>query len=145
MNKLLRLLSLAGLLVLSAAAYAEDKNFDIFLCVGQSKMEGFPGIQEQDKTGVDERFQVLAAVDFPKLDRKKDNWYLAVPPLCRPSTGICPADYFGRTLVAHLPANLRVGVVNVSVAGTKIELFNPATMQSATEGAPPWKQNIIAA
>ena len=26
-------------------------------------MEGFPGIQPQDKTNVDDRFQVLAAVD----------------------------------------------------------------------------------
>ena len=42
-------------------------------------MEGFPGIEEQDKAEV-ERFKVLAAVDFPKLDRKKGNWYPAVPP-----------------------------------------------------------------
>src|SRR5439155_756254 len=61
------------------------------------------------------------------------------------STGLCPADYFGRTLVAHLPANLKVGVVNVSVAGTKIELFNPATMQPAVDKAPSWMKNIIAA
>jgi alpha-L-fucosidase 2 len=37
-------------------------------------MEGFPGLQEQDKTNVDSRFQVLAAVDFPKLGREKENW-----------------------------------------------------------------------
>jgi hypothetical protein len=39
-------------------------------------MEGFPGVEQQDKT-VDERFQVLAAVDLPKLNRKKGNWYPA--------------------------------------------------------------------
>jgi len=146
MNKRFRLLTLAGVAALSAAAaFSQDKNFYIFLCFGQSNMEGFPGIQEQDKTYVDERFQVLATVDFPKLDRKKDNWYLAVPPLCRPSTGLCPADYFGRTLVARLPANLKVGVINVSVAGTKIELFDPATMQSVVDKAEPWKKKIIEA
>src|SRR5471032_114366 len=122
MTKLPRLLAMVGLLALASTASAQDKNFYVFLCFGQSNMEGFPGVQEQDKTGVDERFQVLATVDFPKLDRKKDNWYSAVPPLCRPSTGLCPADYFGRTLVAHLPSNIKIGVVNVAVAGTKIEL-----------------------
>ena len=144
MTRLPRLLTVAGLLALTATVFAQDKNFYVFLCLGQSNMEGFPGIQEQDKTGVDERFQVLAAVDFPKLERKKGNWYPAVPPLCRPSTGLCPADYFGRTLAAHLPANIKVGVVNVSVAGSKIELFDPASMQSVLDKAEPWKKNIIA-
>src|SRR5215471_5127079 len=101
------------------SAQNPDPNFYVFLCFGQSNMEGFPGVEEQDKA-VDQRFQVLAAVDFTKLERKKGNWYPAVPPLCRGSTGLCPADYFGRTLVANLPHNIKVGVVNVSVAGCKI-------------------------
>ncbi len=145
MTKLLRLFVLTGLLAAGTGAIAQDKNFYVFLCFGQSNMEGFPGIQEQDKTGVDARFQMLAAVDFPKLERKKGDWYPAVPPLCRPSTGLCPADYFGRTLVTRLPANVRVGVVNVSVAGTKIELFDPATMQSVVDKAESWKKKIIEA
>ena len=106
-------------------------------------MEGFPGIEEQDKTNVDERFQVLAAVDFPKRDRKKGNWYPAVPPLCRPSTGLCPADYFGRTMVANLPKNIKVGVVNVAVAGCKIELFEKDNYQAYASNAPSWMKNII--
>jgi hypothetical protein len=61
-------------------------------------MEGFPGVQPEDKTNVDERFQVLAAVDFPHMERKKADRYTDVPPLCRPFTGLCPVDYFGRTL-----------------------------------------------
>src|SRR3954447_1304988 len=85
-----------------AAARVPDPNFYIFLCFGQSNMEGFPGVEQQDKT-VDERFKVLAAVDFPKLGREKGSWYPAVAPLCRGSTGLCPTDYFGRTLVANLP------------------------------------------
>ena len=58
----------------------------VFLCFGQSNMEGFPGIEGQDKAEF-KRSKVLAAVDVPKLDRKKGNWYPAVPPLCRGSTG----------------------------------------------------------
>lgn len=117
----------------------------IFLCFGQSNMEGFPGIEEQDKTNVDERFQVLACVDFPKQDRKMGNWYTAVPPLCRPSTGLCPADYFGRTLVANLPKNIAVGVVNVAVGGCKIELFEQDTYQSYVAKSPSWMKGAIRA
>src|SRR3954471_14451647 len=132
----------AGLLLLGANAFAQDTNFWIFLCFGQSNMEGFPGIEEQDKTGVNARFQVFATVDFPKQDRKKGNWYPAVPPLCRPSTGLCPADYFGRTLVTHLPKDVKVGVVNVSVAGCKIELFDKANSEAYAKTAPGWMTNI---
>lgn len=142
-----------ALLLLSGCAHVQnqqaehekvpDKNFWIFLCFGQSNMEGFPGVQEQDKTNVDNRFQVLAAVDFPSLGRQKGNWYPAVPPLCRPSTGLCPVDYFGRTMVANLPKKIRVGVVNVAVAGCKIELFEETNYQSYASNAPPWMKNII--
>ena len=137
------LLVLAGLLWLNVNAFSQDTNFWIFVCFGQSNMEGFPGIQEQDKTNVDSRFLVLASVDFPKLDRKKGNWYPAVPPLCRPATGLCPADFFGRTMVANLPEKIRVGVVNVSVAGCKIELFEKDNYQGYASNAPSWMKNII--
>ena len=93
--------------------------------------------------GVDDRFQVLAAVDFPKLGREKGQWSPAVPPLCRASTGLCPADYFGRTMVSNLPPQIKVGVVNVSVAGCKIELFEKETFQKYAAAAPNWMTNII--
>ena len=44
-----------------------DPNFHVYLAFGQSNMEGYPGIEPQDKTGVDKRFQMLAAVDFASL------------------------------------------------------------------------------
>jgi alpha-L-fucosidase 2 len=141
--KQLSSLVIAGVLTLSANAFAQDTNFWIFLCFGQSNMEGFPGIEEQDKTGVDERFKVFAAVDFPKLERTKGNWYPAVPPLCRPNSGLCPADFFGRTLVSNLPPQIKVGVLNVSVAGCKIELFEQANYESYASNAAPWMKNII--
>jgi hypothetical protein len=109
-----------GLLAVNLSAIARDTNFWIFLCFGQSNMEGFPGIEEQDQTGVDHRFKVFATVDFPKQQRTRGNWYPAVPPLCRPFTGLCPADYFGRTMASNLPPKIKIGVVNVSVAVCKI-------------------------
>ncbi len=120
-----------------------DKNFYVFLCFGQSNMEGFPGIEAQDKGPVDDRFKVLAAVDFPALGRERGRWYPAVPPLSRPSAGLGPADFFGRTLVAGLPPKVRVGVVNVSVAGCKIALFDKHNYRSYVSTAPAWMVNII--
>lgn len=143
MNLTLRLLALAGLLLFGPNLTAQDTNRLVFLCFGQSNMEGFPGVEEQDKGPVDERFQVLAAVDFPKQSWTKGNWYAAVPPLCRPSAGLGPADYFGRTLVSNLPPNIKVGVVNVSVAGCKIELFDKDNFRAYASTAPGWMTNII--
>jgi hypothetical protein len=145
------LLLLAGLVLCGLSGCttqgvsSQKSNRYVFLCFGQSNMEGFPGVQEQDKTNVDSRFEVLAAVDFPSMSRTNGNWYTAVPPLCRPGCGICPADYFGRTLVANLPKNIRVGVVNVAVAGCKIELFEKTNFQSYASTAAPWMKNIIKA
>ena len=143
MNKSLKRFALAGLLLLSAGAQAQDKNFYVFLCLGQSNMEGFPGISDEDKQWADPRFQILAAVDFPELQREKGKWYTAVPPLCRQNSGLCPADYFGRTLVASLPAHLRVGVVNVAVGGCKIDLFEPTTSSDYVAKAPVWMKGAL--
>ena len=144
---------LAGLALLSGCVHvqshqAEDnkapgRHFYVFLCFGQSNMEGFPGVQPQDKGPVDDRFQVLATVDFSAMGRTNGNWYPAVPPLCRPSAGLCPADYFGRTMVSNLPPNIKVGIVNVSVAGCKIELFDKTNYESYASTAAPWMKNII--
>lgn len=123
---------------------APDPDFHVYLAFGQSNMEGFPGIEAADRSGVDPRFQMLAAVDFADLGRKQGEWYPAVPPLCRSSTGLCPADYFGRTLVEHLPQRVRVGVLNVSVAGCKIEMFDRDARQPYAATAQPWMTRIIA-
>jgi hypothetical protein len=82
------LVLVACLFLLKLNAFSSDPNFFVFLCFGQSNMEGFPGIEEQDQTGVDERFQMLAPVDFPQQERNAGGWYPAVPPLCRPSAGL---------------------------------------------------------
>lgn len=131
-----------GLLLFSAAAFSQDKKFYIFLCFGQSNMEGSARAEAQDSI-VDRRFQVLEAVDCPNLGREKGKWYTAIPPLCRCRTGLSPADYFGRTLIAHLPKDVRVGVINVSIGGCKIELFDKDNYQSYVSTAPNWMANMI--
>lgn len=134
---------LATFLLFEKMALAQDKNFYIFICFGQSNMEGNAPFEPQDTT-VNKRFQVLQAVDCSNLDRKKGSWYTAVPPLCRCKTGLTPADYFGRTLVANLPDKIRIGVINVSVAGTKIELFDKDHYQSYVATAPDWLKSMVA-
>ena len=124
-------------------SFSQDKKFYIFLCFGQSNMEGNAKIQPQDTVGVDNRFKVLQAVDCPDLHRTKGNWYTAVPPLSRCRTGLTPADYFGRTLVANLPQDVRVGIINVSVGGCKIELFDKENYQSYVAIAPQWMIGMI--
>src|SRR5688572_18864994 len=124
-------------------AAGPDSNFHVYLAFGQSNMEGFPGIEPQDKTGVDARFRMLAAVDFASLGRQQGEWYEAIPPLCRSSTGLCPADYFGRTMVTGRPERITVGVINVAVAGCKIELFDKDTYQAYAATVASWMTNII--
>ena len=101
---------------------AVDENFYIYLCFGQSNMEGNAQPEPIDQT-VDERFQTLACVNFQSPVRTMGEWYPATPPIVRQGTGLGMADYFGRTMVANLPANVKVGVVDVAIGGTKIEGF----------------------
>lgn len=79
-----------------------DPNFQIYLCFGQSNMEGNAAIEDIDRTGVNPRFQAMFAVDDEKLGWKKGQWHTAVPPQARPSTGLTPVDYFGRKMVDNL-------------------------------------------
>ena len=137
-----KLFVLLAFLTISPRLFAQDQNFHIYLCFGQSNMDGAGGIEVQDKT-VDKRFMVLAAIDSTKQDRSKGNWYPAVPPLCRGTGGMGPADYFGRTMVANVPENVRIGVVVVAVPGCKIELFEKDSFKTYAATAPAWMTNII--
>ncbi|QJD81363.1 sialate O-acetylesterase [Spirosoma rhododendri] len=125
------------------AAQAQDPNFHVYLCLGQSNMEGNAKIEAQDTVGVNPRFQVLEAVDCPDLSRTKGNWYTAIPPLCRCRTGLTPADYFGRTLLTYLPPTTRVGVIDVAVGGCRIELFDKDQYQTYVATVPGWMKNFI--
>ena len=142
-TKIALLLVFAGLIFSATKVSSQDKNFHIYLCLGQSNMEGNARIQAQDTVNIDPRFMVLSTVDCDKKGRTKGNWYTAVPPLCRCNTGLTPADYFGRTLVAHLPEKVKVGVINVAIGGCKIELFDKSNYQSYVATAPSWMIGMI--
>ena len=142
MKKLLLSL-VASLTVLNAPA--QDKNFHIFLCFGQSNMEGNARIEPQDSVGVSDRFLNLSAVDFSNKSRKMGKWYKALPPLCRENTGLTPVDYFGRTLLEYLPEDHKVGIVHVAIGGISIDGFLPDRIDEYAKTAPEWMVPMLAA
>ena len=129
----------------TANTFAQDPNFYIFLCFGQSNMEGAARIEPQDLEGVSPRFLLMPAVDDPQRNRKMGEWCQALPPLCRPNTGLTPVDYFGRTLTENLPENIRVGVIHVAIGGIRIEGFMPEGMAEFVKTAPGWMTGMLKA
>ena len=143
MKKKLSLLFTVAVLFVGTNSFAQNPKFHIYLCLGQSNMEGNAKFEPQD-TIVNKRFQVLEAVDCDNLNRKKGQWYTAVPPLSRCKTGLTPADYFGREMIANLPEDVKVGVINVAVGGCKIELFDKDNCETYIATAPDWMKGMIA-
>ena len=146
-NFFMSLLAL-GLMAVSniRTSAAVDENFYIFLCFGQSNMEGAAKPEAADIASPGPRFLLMPAVDDTERGRKKGEWCEASAPLCRPNTGLTPADWFGRTLVASLPENIRVGVIHVAIGGIKIEGFMPDSIDNyVKKQAPDWMKGILAA
>jgi hypothetical protein len=139
---LISLMLICAMSSFAQKAKKPDPKFYIFLCFGQSNMEAGARPEDQDKGPVNKRFQMLAAVDMPKLNRTMGNWYLATPPLNRGENNMGPVDWFGRTMVANMPEKYSVGVINVSVAGAKIELWGKETYKNYLDSAATWMQNI---
>ena len=120
------LLTAAMLLTSLLGAQAEvDPNFHIYICFGQSNMEGNAQWESQDVGNVDPRFQMLATCDFNNTNpkRKLGNWYTAECPIVSPDGKLGPTDYFGRTMVEKLPNN-KIGVIAVAMGGSPIEMFD---------------------
>ena len=121
-----------------------DPDLYVVLCFGQSNMAGNARVENRDLRDVDERFRMMAAVDDSGRKREKGKWYTAVPPLCRPGDGLTPVDYFGRTLVATLPENVKVGVINVAIGGCHIETFMEDSIATyVAHRAPGWMKGML--
>ena len=100
-----------------------DPDFYIYICFGQSNMEGNAQWEAQDVGNVDERFQMLATCDFDNPRRVAGNWYKAECPIVSPMGKLGPSDYFGRTMVKALP-DKKIGVIAVAMGGSPIEMFD---------------------
>lgn len=120
-----------------------DPDFFIYLCIGQSNMEAGATPAEQDKDFNDPRFRFMAAVDMPKYGRQMGRWYTAVPPICREGNNLGPVDFFGRKMIENLPERYKVGVINVSVAGAKIELWDKDDYKDYIDNERDWMKDIV--
>lgn len=123
-------LALLTLSWLSPHGFAQSPDFHIYLGFGQSNMEGGPSVS--GLAAANARFQVLSVVNCPSLNppRTMGKWYTANPPLPRCTQGPGIVDWFGRNMVDSLPANIKIGVIMVTVVGTKIELFDKVGYQA---------------
>lgn len=108
---------------------AVDPNFYIYICFGQSNMEGNAQPEAIDKTGIDKRFRLLATCKFDSPSRNMGAWYKATPPLVSPNGGLGPTDYFGRMMCESLPDSIRIGVIPVAMGGSPIEMFDKDTYE----------------
>ena len=144
----LALLAAFALALFTPRAFAQeekkpDPKFFIYICFGQSNMEAGARPEAEDQGELDPRFQMLAAVDNSRMNRKMGQWYTANPPINRPSNNMGPVDWFGRNMVASLPKEYRVGVFNVSVAGAGIELWDKDNWQKYLDTRETWMKNMV--
>lgn len=113
-------------------------------------MEGNARPEAVDLQSPGPRFLLMPAVDFPaangRPERKMGEWCEASAPLCRANTGLTPADWFGRTLVASLPENIKIGVIHVAIGGIDIKGFLPDSISDyVNKKAPGWMKGMLAA
>jgi hypothetical protein len=106
-----------------ARAQEPDPNFHIYLCFGQSNMEGNAQWETCDES-VDRRFRMIATTNFPSLSRTLFKEYIAKCPIVSPVGKLGMSDYFGRTMVAAMPDSIKIGVVAVAMGGSPIEMFD---------------------
>ena len=142
MKKLLTTIT-AVIFCVTAFAQKPDPNFHIYLCIGQSNMEAGARPAEQDLDFNNPRFSFMAAVDMPNLNREMGKWYTAVPPICREGNNMGPVDFFGRKMIENLPEEIKVGVINVSVAGAKIELWDKKDYKEYIDNERDWMKDIV--
>ncbi len=119
---------------------APDPNFHIYLCFGQSNMEGQGRIENQDRI-VSDRFKMMSTQSCGSRELYK--WYSAVPPLAGCYKQLGPADYFGRTMVDNLSPEIKVGVVVVAVGGCDIKLFDKDNYLSYSYNVEDYMKEII--
>ncbi len=145
-TKLMRIALWLFMLTFTLVAKAEpDPNYHIYLCWGQSNMEGNATVPASEKVGVNERFRMFYTGNGCTQNgcgRQLGKEYTAVPPLARcfhwNNAGFGPVDYFGRTLVEKLDPSIKVGVVVVACGGASIELFQKTKYKNYLSTCADW-------
>lgn len=134
-NALLRISFLLAALLAVKVGAAPDPNYHIYLLFGQSNMTGGGATSpvvagECDTTS---RVKVMAYMNcggnspeckFP-MGRTTDKWYTAFPPLHDCNEGICPGDFFAKTLLDSVKSDITIGLIPCALAGVALNVFLP--------------------
>jgi hypothetical protein len=151
-------ISLAFALALAAACMLQpvsaqtsqpDPNLHIYLLFGQSNMAGGGAISDSPMVDCDTtpRVKVLAFSDCSAgpdckdyvMKRTVDQWYTAFPPLHDCSAGlegICPGDWFGKTMVDSVRSDISIGLVPCALSGMALNVFLKGSSATSTVGPP---------
>ncbi len=124
----------------------EQQEFHVYIAFGQSNMQGPGEIEEQDKGSAGGRFFVMNIIPgiYAGENREAFAWYPAEPPLIIPDrnlinylgipTGLSPADYFGRTLAAHTPERVKIGVIAAAAGDLALAAFDKTRASDYFDG-----------
>lgn len=134
---------IASICVALCAFAQPDPNYHIYICFGQSNMEGNADIEDIDRNDVPEVFKMMATDKFTSPKREIGNWYHATPPLVRQYTGLTPVDWFGRTMLDN-QTDITLGVVVLAIGGCKIEHLDKDFDESTLAGEADWFKNYMA-
>lgn len=141
-----KIFSIVVALMSMLAAHAQtDPNFHIYLCLGQSNMEGNARIEPIDSVGLPDRFLMMATTDYQEQERTTGGWYPAVPPLVRAHTGLGPVDWFGRSMADKMPASEKIGVIVVAIGGCRIEHLDKDFDPASLADEPDWLKSSVKA
>lgn len=132
-------LAVAGMVLVPQANAQVDPNFYVFLAFGQSNMEGNAALPSPAMAS-NARFQDLSAVTCGS--RTQGKWFTAQSPLVRCDSKYSLLESFGKTMMAELPATIKIGIVPVAVAGTAITGFDPTQAKSYYSSQQSWMQSI---
>ncbi|MBP5423713.1 MAG: sialate O-acetylesterase [Paludibacteraceae bacterium] len=99
-----------------------DPNFHIYLCIGQSNMQGVNKPEKQDSIQND-RFLMMATSSV-KSKRKLYKWYPATPPLAHHYNFLSPMISFGNEMAQLTNDNIQIGVIVVAAGSASIQLFD---------------------
>ena len=104
-------------------SYADpDPNFHIYLCFGQSNMQGVTPLEEQDSI-YNDRFRMMATTTCG-TERELFNWYTTDRSLAHCYNYLSPMSGFGHKMTSLTKDNIQIGVIVVAVGGTSIQLFD---------------------
>ncbi|MFI3288052.1 MAG: sialate O-acetylesterase [Rikenellaceae bacterium] len=103
---------------------AKDKSkFQIYLCIGQSNMEGCADAVERDYEPF-RRLKMLPSMDNVERGRKLGEWCDASTPISGATAGLSPSESFGKAMVISQPEDISIGLISVAIGGCDIRLFD---------------------